>query len=1572
MPRRSTRTAAQTASTAISTQLRGRGRGRGRGQQRGRGRGRAGARPRVPRSTTRARIENTIVPRAIRGGRFVVRTTAAAPTELRPADVQIDREENDVYNRIAGAIGAFTDHFAATMEEEVFEIREAGQQRGMDYQMSLLLSKLRNLKPGYLIRSTNSEASLDPLVGLSVREIHDLCVIAGLPVNEIYISGGGYALRSYSNPGVEGVGRYRLRYGSIELQSYCLADIEVVGEFDRSSTSLSAAAYMQFLRESQGAGSSVDSWFLVDNVSVARRGSYQGGAVRPQTRIAAFDKLIPWDSEFSIKYPEYVYWRKDDSFQVYVPGGMDNCVLACLKWGLAKALYEDDVGFRPELTIGRIGVVKEVAVEYVEKAFALFKQLKVNSRINASPSTIQQLGYQAARLKFEKEFNKKVGVGFSPVYLKEFTKFLLESKTIHPEVKPVYLLMNRFKDEKTKKGPFFTDEEVDRIMINTHQLDPERVKKEENCFYRVFLIEAYLDGSFFPVEELADSALTNRTSESSSITHAICVHNPIAPALMLISFESFKTKVKEVFQSFLKYASSKCFDNDSAEKVPELLNEQNRRRELILSQIQSKDKRLIEYLEEAEVEGEYQVSNIEEEEVFVINPETTERGKFRVGVVIYDTETVDNLRGLQDRVYEPLRKYPPEGLSREQAAWYESNSPSQIPYVVQWGLMPKEEEEECLQLNTPPIPRESVRLCWGKNQLLGECVNDFLEELAELSDRMGYKKLFAYAHNGCGFDAYLMKAYNTKYPVKDILVTPRGILSLSIQLSKGSEVIFRDTKVFFAASLAELCQVFAVPAEYQKTDFPITRIHARNCYNPEVKQQAIEYMENDVICLSYVVKAINKVIKELAAMGKEKMGMGKLLYTSNPLYGEDIPPIAQFATLMSLVTRFQKQLFYKKYSIPTPIPVDLPALRKWVSYGNVGGRTTAYWRGFFSYYAFSIMNEYMKNKKNSEKGRSNYHEEMKQKRSGCQVWDATSLYPYAMFDYPMPTVSTEPIQLWNRDKCNSVIREIHCDECEDGWRLCEKHKCGGDKDRNSLGFGFIFLQNVKCAAKDGLAVNLCPRKLLAGGLVYSFESNEQLRDYHDDCFKSPPQFPEVQCYTMYDVYWLIGCGFTFDVMFGIAFPTSYVFREYTHTLFQMRIEAKKMEKENNLPKSLSTFYKLIYNGGYGINAKKDITDRLMITKQQENPETESKLRADRKISPDERLVRNTHSHELPTKQWILKIELMEGACRTYAPQSPNPIGAAVTACSRHHMNLAMYRLAVLGLVGYTDTDSMAIHMKGVEDCFRGTKAERDGMYNESSEAPLGTYKNDHESGKEETVFLSLFVAKKVKLHLTIDALGKIRVYPTFKGYNPSRVDYETGAHVPLWMLEKRKAQAIVRAYFDGYLEEMSQTEFKRDLRGGITIDRQAKFSASMEAFTGSCGVGTKMSFVPLKSKATEEVDFIEELVPHGSSREEIDLIDFSFFQNPHAPKVSEVQMDKDREGEICKRTRGICKDFLLNFLDVYYKTEFGDVREPGDDSNRGVSLEDEALELLFSKGTENIREEDYEWSESSFTEVMEE
>lgn len=1064
----------------------------------------------------------------------------------------------------------------------------------------------------------------------------------------------------------------------------------------------------------------------------------------------------------------------------FIPGGSQNCFEACLVYCMEKHGVEE-------------------ASEKVANMASAFRDRYVSQRIQSSGATIDKIGFEAFKSKVLREYAKMTRCGYSMKLLHKFIEFIGLNYNVYPSVAYVdsggSLHRKFIKPDASKVNP--------HIMLVDHH--------------------GFLLGSLVEANE----------DTTSSVSHAIGVWPPFEPneerpltkEEILQKFTAVERKVSEVFGAFASRNDPKVLTLADLESLPSLIKCQNDRKKLILKSFQEKRDRI-------NAPPEVRAQRREE---FGVTP---------TFVCVYDIETVENLRGCQDVVYEPFRKSIPSSDDVDPDAREILILPEQqIPYSVQWGLV------NFSQQDPPYLFEDEVQIEFGDDQL-GKCVEDFLDSLRAKvvgmihgEESLG-AKVFCYAHNGSGFDSFIIKTFNSKFPVEKILVTPRGILSMTILLAPRVRAIFRDTKLFFANKLSELCSTFNVPSCYSKTDFPITLVHARNFSHPSVRESYLEYLRNDVFSLACVVKHINDIL----------INFGRGIADAETMLDE--PPITKYVTLMSVVGKLQQNLFYTTLQIPPPIPCDLPAIRKFINYANIGGRVTPYWRGYASRYAKNIIASYNLNQTDYLK---KMYQWCKEKMAYTQVLDVTSLYPHVMTDYPMPCVSSQDIEYISAEEVSRTADAIHCYDCETQWRLCSKHRIAGEESLQNLGFVFGLVSDLKkptsrdlnyyttqtgftLSGSESLDTNLIPRKLEKGcGLEYSFLDDEGLRRFYGEGVGTPG----LMCYTHYDLYAMKRVGWTFTVHGGFRFATSHAFRDYTLDLFRERIKAKQREKEQNLPKIMSTFYKLIYNGGYGKNAQQDINCQCIVVDQDD----ESLLRQKRIIKPDEVLLRNSDkTHQLANSQWMMEIQKDPFSCELFADQSPNHIGAAVVATARHYMNLSMMRPCSLGLCGYTDTDSANLHAIAIHHFMPSS------IYNETSEAPMGTYKNDHEEGKDEIVILSMFATKKVKLHVTLDADGEIRFYPTFKGFNPSPID-ENGKQLSLYEIEKEKVLAIAEIFFEGNMKDVHQTEFRKDPTKGIIIDRNAKFSGNFATFYGH----SKGAFIEKMPNG----DFVEKLVPVG-------------------------------------------------------------------------------------------------------------
>jgi len=164
-------------------------------------------------------------------------------------------------------------------------------------------------------------------------------------------------------------------------------------------------------------------------------------------------------------------------------------------------------------------------------------------------------------------------------------------------------------------------------------------------------------------------------------------------------------------------------------------------------------------------------------------------------VLAYDMETVENLRGCQDKVASRFKKDPPSVLLVPEHLRSIYDVPEgQIPYSVQFGFVDMSQtrahqSSDRWEQEAVIIDGKGVQICYGKDGL-GDCVDQFLSRAYDDANLHGFTHVYCYAHNACAFDSYLVLKYMTLpfAKIRKILVTPRGILNLTIAMEDTSSL----------------------------------------------------------------------------------------------------------------------------------------------------------------------------------------------------------------------------------------------------------------------------------------------------------------------------------------------------------------------------------------------------------------------------------------------------------------------------------------------------------------------------------------------------------------------------------------------------------------------------------------------------------------------------------------------------------------------------------------------------------------------------------------------------------------
>lgn len=1243
------------------------------------------------------------------------------------------------------------------------------------------------------------------VAGLTIREVRDIILNLHLDPSQYAISGIGYDC----TVGESDVFNCRRKdFRNINLVEINFPHIDTL-HYD-------AQDFLNWVRNyrRESGGSDLSAWILYGHVSICRMNTYPTYA-QIRFRTAGYDLFIPFPVTFSFIVPPA------KEYTVYIAGGVDNCVHSCLQWSLEMATLQEAVRMNPELlqqpdTLrAQQEIIRAGVTARVRNILHTFQDQYVESRLANSAGRIARNGgrVDVVRRQIAAEYERTIKHGYSSIFLKRLLDKLLTEEDISVR------FGSRSVTGTMQKMWYAYEPTPAWHMLRGRGLDVHPTY--------VAMLRVGLDGSISITgnNQVADI-------DNSNLAHAVAIHP--APTYREPRLTEFMNIVEEHlrrhFAQLKELANGLSLTRADAALLPRLVECQNARMSMKVA---------------AHMAAHASSSSS------APSPPSSSNNRFarKVYVIAFDIETVENLRGVQtnDTVYEPFIMPPPTVHIDAAAAAAgvvvdDFTIPlAQIPYTVQWGLVDMSPAGV-----SPYVTGGGVTIEYGRNLLgkclLGKCVTDFLDGVRDrilaLTRGEGKVKCYAYAHNASGFDAYMLKIYNHKYDVKKLLSTPRGILSITFSLGHGIDLVVRDTKVFFAASLKDLCTIFRVPARYCKTDFPITLIHARNYDHPNVQTIVREYMENDVYSLAIIVHDISKIIQQI----EERTAIGAAPAGAPPA-------ITRYVTLMSIVKKAQALHFTKTLRTCPPLPVDIAALRKWINYGNVGGRVMPFWRGYASRHMKDIISSYIAGDVDTLRS---IHAQLLATGECMRVLDVTSLYPYVMAEYPMPSVADVPLVYLSPEECMQKIHSVECSDCVNMWRTCPAHSRGGALDWIQEGLAFILVTELQPPPKSTTYLNICPRKLLGGGLIYTHETDEELLAAAKDRIAGAP--PTVQCYTHWDLHWLRAQGFTYTAIGGFLFATSYAgYSDNVHASFNWRKEAKAIERESNLPKSLSTFIKLKINGGYGVNAQRDITSSTLVV----DSSDEGLLRSNGIIKPDEYICREVaYTHRMHNGQWVLRVDKYPHSCEYYAEQSPNHIGAAVVATARHHVNLALLSLCVhdsVANVSYTDTDSLCVYLRTCREVMPAA------IYDESADAAMGTYKNDHERGKEEVVVLSYILRKKVKLHVTLDAEGVLRFYPTFTGFNPSPRDATTGDVLPGHLVERARVLALSNIFYTGAMQEHTQTEFRRSMHAGVVIDNNAKISGEYASFWHHSAGGLLCRL----GEGGVEGDYCEKLVPLG-------------------------------------------------------------------------------------------------------------
>lgn len=1181
-------------------------------------------------------------------------------------------------------------------------------------------------------------------------------------------------------------------------------------------------------------------------------------------------------------------------FSVVVPGGVgccvDNCIDASIHLANSKGLTNIPLPLSSDNWSSHIRA--EAKRVYVVERLA-----KEAARVNKRKRTSSAFDVDYFTRKYNKEFEDATKLGYSFYFLRYIKDAAYNLYNIEPRV-----FYERF-EELTPNN----DEAEMRMSRRIREIIP--VDRGASAMLHIPMLRINSVGEVhrhypksYYISKNKNQSYIDADSGHSGILHSIGIIPFLSEPIFTekVFFKTLTVMIESFTKPFMAEARARSYGDYAitGEELAASVEYQLKRHEA------SKTTTLIYGNNKDE---------LEEDEVV---PQQIVYSNFipRPLVIAYDIETVEmtNECVLAGAVPEKFLRLNPDTNKYEQIN-------RQIPYMIQWVPVNLSDEGDLLRKKAEKFYRvenfdsfegwddyiysddnqatkkgwivlDEVHLEYGGRRL-GQCVEDFIENATNWAVLHGYTSVSAYAHNGSRFDSILIQAFNTRYPIARLLDVRGAVLSMRLKVPylredtyKNLSFSFGDTQRFLAGSLGALCKDFKVPTVWSKLDFPITRIDWRNCYTREIMDLVAPYGANDAYCLAFLITKINQMLCLNQNTNYDEDG--ELIINLDPTPFETLvaslpivnlrtmaPPITQFCTIMSFVKRVLR--CYIDSTIRTslrPSSVDIPSLRHWIDMALVGGRVSAYAKMYKSSFFSQFLCAYLRD--DTEDVKTIVQEAMVQD-STMVVLDMTSLYPSAMTQCPLPMGKIRSLSI---SEAQRDIDAIGCPVCEELMSLCPQHKLT-DTNLSLRPFSIILVRNFQpgWVVRTGI-LNLVGRKIRpttyknnlgvpvqsdnftkSESIDYSLETEEEAtqRLWGSGEGEQWNVYGVTQAYSNIDLYWAQRCGFTFDIVGGMGWEMSACMSQLYQGLFDMRVAAKGAKNF-----SLQLALKNLLNGGYGVHCQKLINSLDKVVKMPEaiydvdikDQRVSQYMRDFHHAAFDSRYILKENI-PLATKQSFVRAKMTTDMGDIKGGASPNHVGAAVLAWSRHLMNLVMVPVMTAdpAAITYTDTDSMAMQ----QSMYTHLREGRPHLFDDRG-ITLGTFKNDHSDHfPNARVLFSAMGGKKVKMHVVAcPDTGKIKICNTFKGYMVEGTDNE-GRKYSADRAMHGIATSLLDILYDLAPAPHVGTRWTRDLSTGVRIEKGVEVQSTTQAY-----LNHSAAFLPM---IRPNSDLVVVCVPHGAN-----------------------------------------------------------------------------------------------------------
>lgn len=150
-----------------------------------------------------------------------------------------------------------------------------------------------------------------------------------------------------------------------------------------------------------------------------------------------------------------------------------------------------------------------------------------------------------------------------------------------------------------------------------------------------------------------------------------------------------------------------------------------------------------------------------------------------------------------------------------------------------------------------------------------DAIQQMIRYLDKKTRKEGKNKasVYLYAHNGKGFDSYMVKndqglidaQARGEIKYKKLIKNTSGILNFQVS-AKNCKLNFQCTLAHIPGSLKSLCEYFDVPESIKKDSLDILNITKQNFM--QFKDKIVYYLQNDVLSLANIwMKHVQSVIR---------------------------------------------------------------------------------------------------------------------------------------------------------------------------------------------------------------------------------------------------------------------------------------------------------------------------------------------------------------------------------------------------------------------------------------------------------------------------------------------------------------------------------------------------------------------------------------------------------------------------------------------------------------------------------------------------------------------------------------